>query len=460
MSAKKYELDMTKGSVLKNILLFTIPLIMTSFLQLLYNAADLVVVSRFAGSNAMASVGATSSISALFINLAMGLSSGAGIVVSRNFGAKNDENLSKAVHTAIFLSVLLGVGVSILGIAFSRPLLVLMGTPEGEVLEGAVLYMRIFFVGTIASVVYNFGASILRAVGDTKRPLYILASTGIVNVILNLFFVIVFHMGVAGVAIATATANVLSVIFIGAVLVRSEAPYRLFFCKIKIHKNQLLEMIKIGLPAGMQSSLFSISNSLIQSAVNSFGAAAIAGNAAGANIESFVYASMNAFHQTTVTSVSQNYGALKKKRIERSIKTSILCVAITGILLGGLSVIFARELLGFYITDSAEALYYGRIRIIITGAPYFLGGIMEVLAGALRGLGASTSAMVNSFFGACVFRVLWVILLLPIYHKFSVIFIGQSVSWIVVIVMHLVVLAFVKKRAMAKLGEELTKSAL
>ena len=458
MGAKKYELDMTKGSVLKGILLFTIPLIMTSLLQLLYNAADLVVVSRFAGSNAMASVGATGSVSNLIVNLAVGLSLGSGVVVARSFGARDNEKISKSVHTSVFLSIIIGIATSILGVAFSRPLLSLMGTPEGEVLDGAVLYMRIYFLGIPASLVYNFASSVLRAVGDTKRPLYILSTTGIVNVVLNLVFVIKFHMGVAGVAIATAIANILSMIAVLAVLVRSEASYRLFISKIRLHKEELVMILKIGIPAGIQSSFFSLANSLIQSVVNTFGAAAIAGNAAGMNIEGFVYAAMNSFHQTTVTAVSQNYGAGKKERINKTIWTALLCVTITGIILGGLSVIFARQLLGIYITDSAEALSYGRIRVIITGAPYFLCGIMDVLAGALRGFGSSTSAMVNSFFGACVFRVLWVFLLLPIYHTFGMIFLGQSVSWVVVIVMHLVVLAFVKKRAMAKIGEELSGS--
>lgn len=453
MSTNKYELDMTKGSVLKNILLFTIPLIMTSLLQLLYNAADLVVVSRFAGSNAMASVGATSSVSNLIVNLAVGLSLGAGVVVSRSYGARDDVKISKAVHTSVLLSIILGVVTCILGIAFSRPLLSLMGTPEGEVLEGAVLYMRIYFLGIPASLVYNFAASVLRAVGDTKRPLYILSTAGVVNVVLNLVFVINFHMGVAGVAIATSISNVISMIGVIAVLVRSDASYRLFISKIRLHKKELLMILKIGIPAGVQSSFFSLANSLIQSVVNSFGAAAIAGNAAGMNIEGFVYASMNAYHQTTVTSVSQNYGAGNKKRINKTIWTALVCVTITGITLGALSVIFANQLLGIYITDSAEALAYGRIRVIITGAPYFLCGIMDVFAGALRGLGSSTAAMVNSFFGACVFRVLWVFLLLPIYHTFGMIFLGQSVSWVVVTIMHIVVLAFVKKRAMAKLSD-------
>ena len=458
MSAKKYELDMTKGSILKNILSFTIPLILTSLLQLLYNAADLVVVSRFAGSDAMASVGATSSISSLFVNFSVGLALGASVAVARSFGARDNVKISKAVHTSVLLSVIVGIITAALGIAFSRPLLSLMGTPEDKVLEGAVLYMRIYFIGIPASLVYNFSASILRAVGDTKRPLYILSTAGIVNVILNLIFVIVFHMGVAGVAIATAVSNAISMVAVLAVLVRSEGPYRLFISKIKLWKEELGVILKVGVPSGIQSCFFALSNSLIQSAVNSFGAAAIAGNAAGVNIEGFVYASMNAYHQTTVTAVSQNYGAGKKERITKTIWTSLLCVTITGAVLGALSVIFADSLLGIYITDSLEALRYGKIRIIITGAPYFLCGIMDVLAGALRGFGASTVAMVNSFFGACVFRVLWVLFLLPIYHYFGMIFLGQSASWIVVIAMHLIAYGFVKKRAFKKLNDEAIKA--
>ena len=452
MSAKKYEIDMTKGSVLKNILSFTIPLILSSLLQLLYNAADLVVVSRFAGSNAMASVGATGPVSTLFVNFAVGISLGSGVVVARNYGARDDAKISKSVHTAVLLSIIIGMVVCVLGISLARPLLVLMDTPEGDVLEGAVLYMTIYFMGVPASLVYNFAASILRAVGDTKRPLYILSTAGIVNVILNLIFVIVFHMGVAGVAIATTVSNIISMIAVLLILVRSEGSYRLFASKIKIWKEELMAILKIGVPSGIQSCFFSLSNSIIQSAINSFGAAAIAGNAAGVNIEGFVYASMNAYHQTTVTAVSQNYGAGKKDRITKTIWTSLVCVTVTGMVLGGLSVLFANQLLGIYITDSAEAISYGKLRVIITGAPYFLCGIMDVLAGALRGFGASTVAMINSFFGACVFRVLWILLLLPVFHTFGMIFLGQSASWIVVIAMHLIVLPFVKKKAFRKLN--------
>ena len=387
----------------------------------------------------------------------MALTKAGDIDVKGKTSARDDAKLSKSVHTSVLLGVIIGVITSALGVIFSRPLLELMGTPKGEVLEGAVLYMRIYFLGIPATLIYNFSAAVLRSVGDTKRPLYILSAAGIVNVILNLILVIKFHMGVAGVAIATAVSNIISMIVVLSVLMCAEGPYRLFLSKIRLWKEELSMILKIGVPSGVQSCFFALSNSVIQSAINSFGAAAIAGNSAGINIEGFVYAAMNAFHQTTVTSVSQNYGAGKKERITKTVWTSLACVTVTGVLLGGLSVLFADKLLGIYITDSAEAMYYGRIRIIITGAPYFLCGIMDVIAGALRGFGASTVAMINSFFGACVFRVLWIIFLLPLYHTFAMIFIGQSASWILVIGMHLIALSVVRKKAFRKIDAQLAK---
>ncbi|MBQ4517227.1 MAG: MATE family efflux transporter [Clostridia bacterium] len=446
MARSKFGINMCEGSILKNIILFALPLMASSLLQLLYNAADVVVVGRFAGSDAIASVGATGSLCSLIVQFFIGCSVGASVLVSKKYGAQDYEGVHRGVHTSMFLSVILGILVMVVGVMLSKPLLVLMGTPEGSVLNGAVLYMRIYFVGMFASFIYNFGAAVLRAVGDTKRPLYILSLTGIVNVVLNLVLVCWFHLDVAGVAIATAVANFLSALAVIYTLCRSEGVYRLFLKELKIYKDELKAILKVGLPAGIQGSVFGLSNTTIQSAVNSFGPVAMAGNAAGANIEGFVYVAMNAFYQACLTSVSQNYGAKNKKRVNKTISVSMICAAITGIILGGLSAIFARPLLGIYITDSPEAIEYGVVRIAYTGLPYFMCGIMEVLAGGLRGLGYSGTSTVNSLVGACGLRILWVWLVLPLCRTQEMLFLCWPVSWIVVILMHAIALHYAKKK--------------
>ncbi len=453
MSAKTYAIDMVNGSIFKNIVRFVIPLILGNILQLLYNAADIIVVSRWAGSEAMASVGATGSLSALIVGVFIGLSVGASVVVSRAIGARDISQVHRSVHTSMLLAVIVGIGAMVTGLVLSRPLLELMGTPGGKVLDGAVLYMYIYFIAVPASLIYNFGASILRAVGDTRRPLYILMFSGVVNVCLNLVFVIVFHMGVAGVAIATAVSTFISAIAVVIILVRSEGPYRLNIRNLRIYKKELMDVIKVGLPAGVQGSLFSVSNTLIQSAVNSFGTSAVAGIAAAANIEGFVYTAMNAFYQATITAVSQNYGAKKEHRVYSSMGVSLACVTVVGLALGALSAVFSRPLLGIYITDSAEAIEFGVTRIVYTGLPYFLCGIMEVQAGVLRGLGYSTGALVNSLIGACVLRVLWVMFILPLHRSVQVLFLCWPISWLVVIIMHGVYYMFIRKKAMAKMHE-------
>lgn len=453
MSSRTYELDMSKGSIFKNVIRFVVPLILGNILQLLYNAADIIVVSRWAGSSAMASVGATGSINALIVNLCIGLSVGASVVVSRSFGAKNSQGVHRAVHTSMLLGSIAGVVACFLGVVLSAPLLRLMGTPQGEVLDGAVLYMRIYFLGVPASLLYNFAASILRAVGDTKRPLYILAATGVLNVVLNLILVIVFHLGVAGVAISTAFANCLSAGIIIYTLTKSERAYKLVFKKLRFYKEELSEILRIGVPAALQSSVFSLSNSVIQSAVNSFGTAAIAGSAAASNIEGFVYTAMNAFYQATMTAVSQNYGAKDEKRLNKSIYVPILCVMVVGFGLGLMTVVFANPLLSIYITDSSEAIEFAKIRMMVTGLPYFICGAMEVMGGALRGLGYSVITAINSLIGACGLRILWIIFVLPLARSGYTLFLCWPVSWLVVICMHFVYYMFIRKKAIRKMLE-------
>ncbi len=452
MAAKQFQLDMSKGSIFKNTIRFAIPLVFASLLQLFYNAADLVVVSRFAGSHAMASVGATSSLTNLLVNVFIGISLGASVVMSRKFGADDKKGMRRTVHTAIFLGILVGVVAGIIGVFFSRPMLVLMGTPEGDVLDGATLYMKILFLGVPASLVYNFGAAILRAIGDTKRPLYILAASGLVNVILNLVLVIFFHMGVAGVAIATATSNYISMVVMIWCMVKEKGDARLFLNKLKLYKKELMEILTIGVPAGIQSSFFSLSNTVIQSTVNSFGEAAIAGNSAASNIEGFIYVAMNAFYQATMTGISQNYGAKNEGRIRKTIWVNLLCVTTVGLGLGLLVVFFSEGLLGIYITDSPEAIVYGMKRNLLVGLTYFLCGNMEVLTGALRGLGSSVTAAVSSFVGTCGFRIIWATVILKMLSgHIGMLYLCWPISWILVSAMHVVTLAVIMPRALRRM---------
>lgn len=454
MGRKTYEIDMVNGSIFKSMVAFVVPLILGNVLQLLYNAADIIVVSRFAGSDAMASVGATGSLSSLIVSLFIGLTAGAGVVVSRYHGARDGIGVHKAVHTSISIGIVAGLVASAVGIIFSSYLLRLMGTPEGKVLNGAVLYMKIYFAGVPASLVYNFGASVLRAMGDTRRPLYILAFSGMVNVILNLVFVIGFNMSVDGVAIATAVSNYISAICVIFILTRSEGAHHLNLKELRFHKKELVDIVKIGFPAGIQASLFSVANTIIQSSVNSFGTASIAGNAAAGNIEGFVYTAMNAFYQAAITGVSQNYGAKNKNGVRKTVRVCSASVTVVGFALGLVTTIFARPLLSIYITDSKEAINYGVIRMVVSGLPYFLCGIMEVQAGLLRGLGYSTTAMVNSLIGACGFRILWIIFVLPYWHTTFMLFLCWPISWVIVIIMHFVCYKAVKNKAYARMNEQ------
>ncbi len=454
MNKKTHTVDMVNGPVFKSVVAFVIPLILGNFLQLLYNAADIIVVSRFAGSTAMASVGATGSLCSLIISLFIGLTAGASVVVSRCYGAHDEKGIHRAVHTSIALGIVAGFMAMGIGILLSGYVLRLMGTPEGEVLNGSILYMRIYFAGMPATLVYNFGASIMRAVGDTRRPLYILALSGVVNVVLNLVFVICFHMSVAGVAIATSVSNYISAIAVIVILVRAEGDHKLILKKLRFYKNEFVSIVKIGLPAGVQSSLFAVANTLIQASVNSFGTAAIAGAAASGNIEGFVYTAMNAFYQASITGVSQNYGAKNEKGLRKTVKVCAASVAVVGFSLGLATVIFARPLLGIYIVDSQEAIDFGVIRMLFVGLPYFLCGIMEVQAGQLRGLGYSVTAMVNSLVGACGFRILWIMFVLPLNHIPEVLFLCWPISWVLVIIMHFVCYKAVKKKALARMNNE------
>ena len=444
--------DMLNGSLFTGILSYTIPIILTSVLQLLFNAADLVIVGRFCGSISVAAVSATGAITALMVNFFIGLSVGAGVCVAHGLGGQNNTEVHRTIHTAIPTALIAGTGLSILGVIISPTLLRLMDTPV-NVLPLSSVYMRIYFAGMIFNMLYNFSAAILRAAGDTKSPLIYLTFAGVINVILNVIFVTLFHMNVAGVALATTISQAISAILTTRALMKRTDVCRLELKKMHFYKKQFKKMLHIGLPAGIQSSLFSISNVLIQSSVNSFQSDAImSGNGSMQNIESFVYAIVNSFSQTAVNYVGQNAGAHRFDRIKKIYPTCLGFVAVFGIFFGTIVQIFGRPLLYIYITDSPEAIQYGLIRMGYVCRFYFLCGMMDVTTGALRGLGSSVAPMIITVLGACGFRILWIytVFQIPQYHTLNSLFTSYPISWILTFAVELLVFIFIyKKKARA-----------
>ena len=449
----KYEIDMSRGSIFKNLIRFAVPLMLTNLLQIFYNAADTVIAGRCDGADALAAIGATSSLHNLLVNMFLGLSIGASVTVSRKFGAGDMKGLKRTVHTTVLLGVIMGFVCMVIGLAFCKPLLSVMGTPD-NVIDTSALYMKIIFLGIPAAMVYNFGAAILRSVGDTKRPLYILSASGLLNVLLNIIFVMVFRMGVAGVAIATIIANYVSAVAVVYVLKFSDSPYSLNFKELKLNKEDTLEIVKIGLPAGLQSCMFSLSNIVIQSAVNKLGPAAIAGNAAAYSIEYFGYVIVTSLYQATLTSVGQNYGAKQEKRIYKTMGISLACAVVVGLLFGVGVAVFARPLLGIYITDSPEAIEFGIQRILVGVLPYFICSMMEQFAGLLRGVGRSLIPAVNTVIGTCLLRLVWVFIVFPINPTVLWLYTCYPISWTICTLMHLVTFVVIRKKAMLKMMEQ------
>ena len=442
----KNQLDMTRGPIFKELIIFSVPLILSCVLQLLFNAADVIVVGRFAGDNSLAAVGSTSSFINLMLNLFIGLSIGSSVVSANYFGAGKIRELRNTVHTSMLLSIYSGIGLTILGVIFARPILHLMQAPE-EVLVLAVLYLRIYFAGISATVIFNFGSALLRAKGDTKRPLYILMVAGVINVILNLIFVICFRMDVAGVALATVISQIFAAAFVVVLLMREEDGFKLELRKLKIHKYILIHIIKIGVPAGFQGMMFSISNMVIQSSVNSFGPVVIAGSSAGINIEGFVYLAMNGFSQGALTFVSQNMGAGQKDRIKKLMFISLLTVLVVGEGLGFLVVIFARQILGIY-SKNPLVIAAGIRRLTIICSTYALCGIMDTMSNIIRGIGHSLLPMVVCIVGVCVFRIVWLSTLFQTvrFHTEFIIFVSYPISWIITFIAHCICFAKVFKK--------------
>lgn len=436
---------MCSGPLFRKILLFALPLMCSGILQLLFNAADIIVVGNFTGSAALAAVGSTTALINLLVNLFLGVSVGANVLVARSYGAGEYETVRRGVHTAILASGIVGFAMIFIGLLLSRPLLEWMGTPA-DVIEQATLYIRIYFLGMPALLLYNFGAAILRAIGDTKRPLYFLLIAGVVNVIFNLIFVILFHLGVAGVAIATVISEVISAALILLCLMRSDSVCRVIPSQLRIHKIELLAILRTGLPAGIQAVIFNFSNVLIQSSINSFGSSVIAGNTAASNIEGFVYTSMNAVYQTSLSFTSQNLGARQYRRIDRVLVECLGLVTVVGLVLGIGAYLLGAPLLGIYSPDP-EVIAFGLRRLGVVSVTYFLCGVMDVFTGSIRGLGYSILPTLVSLAGACLYRVVWIYTIFAAYHTQFVLYLSYPTSWILTISAHLVCYLVVRRRA-------------
>lgn len=455
MSRKKYEIDMCNGPLLSKILAYSVPLIASGILQLLFNAADMVVAGRFAGSVALGAVGATSSLINLLINVFIGMSVGSNVLVAHFFGANRAKELGQTVHTSIALSLISGVVLGIAGFLLASPLLSLMGTPD-DILPHAVIYMQIYFIGVPGMLLYNFGSAILRAVGDTKRPLYYLLSAGVINVILNLFFVVVMQIGVAGVALATIISQFISAALVIRCLIKEEGDYHLDIRAIRLYPDKVMRILRVGLPAGFQGAVFSISNVLIQSSVNSFGSIAVAGNTAAQNLEGFVYNAMNSFHQTALSFTSQNMGAKKMDRVKKIMWICVGCVTVTGMVMGFTGLYFAKDLLSIYSTDS-QVIAYGYQRLLIIFASYFLCGVMDVMVGSIRGMGYSIMPMIVSLLGACGLRVVWIFTVFTFYRTPQVLYISYPVTWTVTFLVHFVCFT-IGYREKSKIGKKMSES--
>ncbi len=446
----KYSIDMCSGSIFKKMLKFALPLMLSGILQLLFNAADIIVVGNFAGDESLAAVGATTTLINLMTNLFIGLSVGVNVLTANYFGAGKSDEVKATVHTAMALSIVSGIFLTVAGIVFAPQILRMMKVPD-DVIDLSIIYLRTYFSGMIAVMVYNFGSAVLRAVGDTQRSLYFLTASGIVNVVLNLIFVIVFHWGVFGVGLATVISQVVSAVLVVITLMKEKSAIKLSFKDLRIDRHKLIRIAQIGLPAGLQGMLFSVSNLLIQSSVNSFGKIIIAGNSASANVEGFAFTAMNAFHQAAVAFTSQNKGAGRYDRLGKVLSTSLIYVFITGLIFAVIYNVFSYGLIDLY-TNSADVVTAGVTRLTIIATAYFLAGMMDVVVGAIRGLGYSVVPMVVSVFGICIFRVFWIFCIFsqPEYHTIESIYYSYPISWILTLFVQLLCYLVIKVKVIDK----------
>ena len=446
MKKSKYEIDMCNGTIMDKLISFSLPLMLSSILQLMFNAVDIIVVGRFSGSQALAAVGSTTALISTFINLFIGISLGTNVLAARYYATGREREMSETVHTSIMLALISGIGMAVVGVLFARGALELMGTPE-DVIRLSTIYMRIYFLGMPFFMLYNYGAAILRAVGDTKRPLIFLIISGCTNAALNLLLVIVFRLGVAGVAIGTVVSQLLSCILVLRCLCLSEGSYQLNLSRLAIKFEYLKPIFQVGIPAGIQSVVINFSNALLQSSVNSFGSIAMAGYTAANNVLGFLYASVNAVTQACMSFTSQNYGAGKYKRMDRVLLDClILSVGIAGVLGGG-AYLFGDRLMRVY-TQDASVIASGLEILAITTVPYFLCGIMDLFPGALRGMGYSAVPMVLSVIGTVGVRILWIYVLFPQHRSLYFLFVSYPASWLLTILMQVVCFYFVRKKCL------------
>lgn len=453
MKNNKYEIDMCNGTLMDKLISFSLPLMLSGILQLLFNAVDIIVVGRFTGRQALAAVGSTTALINIFTNLFIGISLGANVLAARFYASGKEKEMSETVHTSITLALISGLVMALAGVLLARFALNLMGTPN-DVIDQSVLYMRIYFLGMPFFMLYNYGAAILRAVGDTKRPLFFLVISGMTNAVLNLVLVIVFHMGVAGVAIGTIVSQLISSILVLRCLYTSNTSYRLYFSKLGIKTQYLKQIFQVGIPAGIQSTVINLSNALLQSSVNSFGSVAMAGYTAANNIFGFLYMSVNAVTQSCMSFTSQNYGVKKLKRMDRVLlDCMILSVGVT-LTLGCGAYFFGPELLKIYTSD-ADVIRCGVEVLAFTTVPYFCCGIMALLPGALRGMGYSGVPMILSIIGTVGTRIVWIFGLFPAHRSLSFLFISYPVSWILTILMQAVCFCFVRKHVHQSVNRDL-----
>ena len=439
----KYEIDMCNGTIMDKLISFSLPLMLSGILQLMFNAVDIIVVGRFSGSQALAAVGSTSALINVFTNLFIGISLGANVLTARFYAAGREKEVSETVHTAITLALVSGIVMALVGLVFSKGALALMGTPD-DVIGLSALYMRIYFLGMPFFMLYNYGAAILRAVGDTKRPLLFLMIAGVINACLNMVLVIVFKLGVAGVAIATVISQMISCVLVLRCLYRSESSYRLRFSELGMKGYYLKQIFSVGVPAGIQSTVINFSNVLLQSSVNSFGSTAMAGYTAANNLLGFLYVSVNSITQACMSFTSQNYGAGKTKRMDRVLIDCLILSCAFSLTMGCCAWFFGPQLLQIY-TESSAVISCGVEILSFTTVTYFLCGIMDLIPGALRGMGRSAVPMILSIIGTVGTRIVWIFWIFPYHRSLDILFLSYPVSWILTILMQVICFFIVRK---------------
>ena len=444
MKNNKYEIDMCNGTIMDKLISFALPLMISGMLQLMFNAVDIIVVGRFTGSQALAAVGSTTALICTFTNLFIGVSLGANVLAARFYASGKTKEMSETVHTAILLALISGIAMSVIGILCARESLVLIATPD-DIIGQAALYLRIYFSGMPFFMLYNYGAAILRAVGDTKRPLMYLIAAGTANAVLDLVLVIIFKMGVAGVAIGTITSQFISCVLVIRCLCKTDAIYKLYISKLRIKKYYLIQILKVGLPAGIQSTVINFSNVLLQSSVNSFGEIAMAGYTAANNILGFLYVSVNSVTQACMSFTSQNYGVRKFKRMDKVLANCAILSIIVSVVIGGGSYLLGHQILGIY-TKQEDVIQCGMEILSISTIPYFLCGLMDMIPGSMRGVGYSAVPMILSIIGTVGTRLVWIYGVFPEHRSLYVLFMSYPVSWGLTIVMQAICLVFVRRK--------------